>query len=112
MTRMTEVLLHMACVEVSSPPEQPSEVRNSYDVIIQFSMNNQNLYWNDTYQLLSGLQDGESFSDARSMIIRLSGSLTLAGIKDLNTSRPFQRRPKPSLFMAEKSSWWTTNPMC
>ena len=53
------------------PPEQPSEVGNSYDVIIQFSRNNQNLYRNDTYQLLAGLQDGESFSDARSMIIRV-----------------------------------------
>jgi hypothetical protein len=52
-------------------PEQPSEVRNSYYVVIQYSRNNQNQYWKDTYQSLLKLKDGESSSDARSLIIRV-----------------------------------------
>jgi hypothetical protein len=52
-------------------PEQPSEVRNSYSVVIQYSKNNQNQYWKDTYQSLLNLKDGESFSDARSLVIRV-----------------------------------------
>jgi hypothetical protein len=51
------------------PPEQPSDVvKNSYNVVIQY---NQNSYWNDTYQSLQNLKDGESLSDTRGMIIRV-----------------------------------------
>jgi hypothetical protein len=53
------------------PPEQPSEVRNSYNVVIQYSKNDQNQYWRDTYQSLVNLKDGESLSDARSLLIRV-----------------------------------------
>ena len=53
------------------PPEQPSEVRNSYNVVIQYSKNDQNQYWKDTYQSLVNLKDGESFSDGRSLVIRV-----------------------------------------
>jgi hypothetical protein len=53
------------------PPEQPSDVKNSYNVVIQYTKNNQNSYWKDTYQPLQNLKDGESLSGARSLIIRV-----------------------------------------
>lgn len=53
------------------PPEQPSDVKNSYNVIIQYTKNNQNSYWKDTYQSLQNIKDGESLSDTRSLIIRV-----------------------------------------
>ena len=52
-------------------PEQPSDVKNSYNVVIQYAKNNQNLYWKDTYQSLQNLKDGESLSGTRSLIIRV-----------------------------------------
>jgi hypothetical protein len=52
-------------------PEQPSDVKNSYNVVIQYTKNNQNSYWKDTYQSLQNLKDGESLSDARSLVIRV-----------------------------------------
>ncbi len=52
-------------------PAQPSEVLNSYLVVLQYSKNDQNLYWKDNYQALMGLQDGESSSDGRGLIIRV-----------------------------------------
>jgi hypothetical protein len=52
-------------------PEEPSEVRNSYLVVLQYSKNNQNQYWKDTYQSLLNLKDSESLSDGRSMTIRI-----------------------------------------
>jgi hypothetical protein len=51
--------------------EQPSDVKNSYNVVIQYTKNNQNQYWKDTYQSLLNLKDGETLSDARSLIIRV-----------------------------------------
>ncbi|MCE9645517.1 MAG: hypothetical protein K8S20_05910 [Chloroflexi bacterium] len=53
------------------PPEQPSDVKNSYNIVIQYTKNNQNQYWKATLESLLGLRDGESFSDARSMVIRV-----------------------------------------
>jgi len=53
------------------PPEQPSDVKNSYRVVIQYMKNNQNSYWKDTYQSLLNLNDDESLSGARSLIIRV-----------------------------------------
>lgn len=53
------------------PPEQPSDVKNSYSVIIQYTKNDQNSYWKETYQRLQSLNDGESFSDTKSLIIRI-----------------------------------------
>jgi hypothetical protein len=46
-------------------------VKNSYNVVIQYTKNNQNSYWKDTYQSLQNLKDGESLSDARSLVIRV-----------------------------------------
>jgi hypothetical protein len=52
-------------------PEQPSDVKNSYNVVIQYTKNNQNSYWKDAYQSLQNLKDSESLSGARSQIIRV-----------------------------------------
>ena len=51
--------------------EQVYQLSDSYYVVLQFTRNNQNPYWNDTYQALANLQDGESLSDARSLITRV-----------------------------------------
>jgi len=52
-------------------PEKPSDVKNSYNVVLQYTKNNQNPYWKDTYQSLLTLKDGESLSGVRSLIIRV-----------------------------------------
>jgi hypothetical protein len=53
------------------PPEQPSTVKNSYSVVVQYTQNNQNPYWEDTYQSLQSMHDGESLSGTRSLLIRV-----------------------------------------
>lgn len=62
------------------PPEQPSDIKNSYNVVIQYTKNNLNSYWKDTYQSLQNLKDGESLSDARSLIIKVR-QLDIEGFK-------------------------------
>jgi hypothetical protein len=52
-------------------PEQPSGVKNSYDVVIQYTKNNQNSFWQEPYQTLQNLKDGESAAHARDLIIRV-----------------------------------------
>lgn len=47
------------------------ELKNSYYVTIQYSQNSQNEYWKETYQSLINLKDGESLSDARSLITKV-----------------------------------------
>jgi hypothetical protein len=55
----------------TGPEERIYELKNSYNVVIQYSKNTQNEYWKDTYQSLLNLKDGESISDARSLTIRV-----------------------------------------
>ena len=52
-------------------PEQSSSGKNSYNVVIQYTKNNQNSYWKNTYQALIRLKDGESLSNAKSLLIRV-----------------------------------------
>jgi hypothetical protein len=52
-------------------PEKPSELKNSYLVVIQYNKNGQDQSWKDTYASLTNLKDGESLSGARSQIIRV-----------------------------------------
>lgn len=52
--------------------ERINELTNSYNIVIQYTKNNQNSYWKDPYQSLLNLKDGESLSGARSLIIRVS----------------------------------------
>ena len=91
-------------------PEQPSDVKNSYNVVIQYTKNNQNPYWKDTYQSLQNLKDGESLSGTRSLIIR-DRQLDLGRFKGLNTSPPFQRQHKQTTSMQEKSCCLTSRLM-
>ncbi len=55
----------------TDPAERIDAVKNSYHVVIQFSRNDQNTFCNDTFQSLVSLQDGESLSGPRSLIIRV-----------------------------------------
>ena len=53
-------------------PDLPSDVKNSYNVVIQFAKNNPKASPDDsTYQTLLSLKDGESLSGARSLLIRV-----------------------------------------
>ena len=73
---------------------------NSYYVLIQYTQNDQNQVWNDTFQALGNLQDGESISDARSLTIRVSalemGRFTgyeyIATLSETAQTEPFYAR--------------------
>ncbi len=56
----------------TDPAERIYELKNSYNIVIQYSKDDQNQYLTDpAYQALLNIKDGESFSDARSLIIRV-----------------------------------------
>lgn len=55
----------------TDPSERIYNLRNSYSVLLQYSKDNQDQYWRDLYQSMLELQDGESISDARGMLIRV-----------------------------------------
>ncbi|HSR20096.1 MAG TPA: hypothetical protein VLL49_04205 [Anaerolineales bacterium] len=55
----------------TDPLERVTQFKDSYYVLIQYSQNDQGAYWQETYQSLVQLQDGESLSDLRSKIIRV-----------------------------------------
>jgi len=66
----------------TSPEERIYELKNSYAVVIQYSKNDQNQYWKDTYQSLLNLKDGESLTDARGLVIRV-GQVKLGKIEGI-----------------------------
>jgi hypothetical protein len=53
------------------PPEQPSTVKNSYNIVIQYTQNNQNTFWKESFDQVTKLKDGESVSGPRSKLIRV-----------------------------------------
>lgn len=55
----------------TSPEARVYNGTNSYSIIIQYSKNDQGTYWQDTYQALIPLAEGESTSDARSLNIKV-----------------------------------------
>ena len=55
----------------TGPDERTYTLTNSYYVVIQYSKNDQNTYWRETYQSLLNLADGESLSDGRGLTIRV-----------------------------------------
>jgi len=55
----------------TDPLERITLLKNSYYVVIQYSQNDQRAYWQETYQSLLQLQDGESISGPRGKIIRV-----------------------------------------
>lgn len=55
----------------TSREDQIYTLPNSYFVVIQYTRNDQVQAWNDTYQVLMNLQDGESLSGMRSLTIRV-----------------------------------------
>lgn len=55
----------------SDPSERIYDLINSYNIVIQYSKNDKNQFWKEIYQSLLLLQDGESSSDVRSLMIRV-----------------------------------------
>jgi hypothetical protein len=55
----------------TDPSARIYNLKNSYSVLLQYSKDNQDQYWRDLYQSLIALQDGESISDTRGMLIRV-----------------------------------------
>jgi hypothetical protein len=51
--------------------DQPSDVKNSYLIVIQYTQNDQAAGTNDVYQSLVGIKDGESLSTPRSLTTRI-----------------------------------------
>ncbi len=84
----------------TSREEQVYQLSNSYYVVLQYTQNNQNTYWSDTYQALASLQDGESISDARSLTIRVrqlelgpfKGFEYIATLSETAQTEPFYTR--------------------
>lgn len=66
----------------TDPLERVYDLKNSYTVLVQYSKNNQNQSWRDTYQSLMNLKDGESISDGRGVLIRI-GELNLGGFQGI-----------------------------
>jgi hypothetical protein len=52
-------------------PEKPSEVKNSYLVVVQYSKDPRDQSWKDIYSSLASLKDGESLSGLRGLTIRV-----------------------------------------
>jgi hypothetical protein len=55
----------------TSLEEQIPTIKNSYLVVIQYIQNNQNQFWQEAYQPVAALQDGETLSNQRGMTIRV-----------------------------------------
>ncbi len=80
--------------------EQIYQLSNSYYVVLQYTQNNQNTYWSDTYQALASLQDGESSSGERGMLIRVrqlelgpfKGFEYIATLSETAQTEPFYAR--------------------
>ncbi len=71
----------------TGPEERTYTLKNSYYIVIQYSKNDQNTYWRETYQSLLNLADGESLSDGRGLTIRV-GQFTIgrfSGVEYIST---------------------------
>ncbi|MDK2980198.1 MAG: hypothetical protein PWQ55_545 [Chloroflexota bacterium] len=63
----------------TGPTEREYSQPDSYSVVLQYTRSNQNTYWQDTYQTLAGMQDGQTVDGARNRLIRLR-ALTLGDL--------------------------------
>jgi hypothetical protein len=97
----------------TDPLERLDEAANAYHVIIQYVKDGQAVNLNSTYQSLANMQDGESISGNREMIIRVRqldlGGLT--GFEYISTlSETAQTMPvyiREVILMDEQSNWLT-----
>jgi len=84
----------------TSREDQVYTLLNSYYVVIQYTRNDQVQAWNDTYQALMNLQDGESLSTLRSLTIRVrqlalgrfTGFEYIATLSETAQTEPFYAR--------------------
>jgi hypothetical protein len=51
--------------------ERTYNLNDSYYVTIQYTKNNMNTFWEETFQTLTGMQDGATTAGAREMLIRV-----------------------------------------
>jgi len=73
---------------------------DSYSVVLQYTKNSRDTYWQDNYQKLTAMQDGESVEDTRSRIIRVrqltlgtfSGFEYIATLSDSAQTEPVYSR--------------------
>jgi hypothetical protein len=54
-----------------TPLDQRSPAPNSYHIVVQYTLENQNPFFEETYQSLLNMEDGESLSGPRSVLIRV-----------------------------------------
>jgi hypothetical protein len=54
-----------------TPLDQRSPAPNSYHIVVQYTLENQNPFYEDTYQSLFDMEDSESLSGPRNMLIRV-----------------------------------------
>ena len=66
----------------SDPESRVYNGTNSYSIVLQYTRNNQNDFWQEPYQQLLALEDSESISDTRSLNIRVS-QITLGDFQGL-----------------------------
>lgn len=85
----------------TDPMERTYEIKNSYAVVIQYSKNDQNQYWKDTYQSLVNLADGESLSDARGLTIRVR-QLNLGGFEGIEYISTLSETAQTSAFYSRQ----------
>jgi hypothetical protein len=62
--------------------ERVYTTNNTYSIVVQYTLNNQNDYWSETFQTLQGMTDGEALSDSRGKIIRVA-ALSLNGFEGM-----------------------------
>ncbi len=55
----------------TGPDQRAYNLENSYAVVMQYTRNNNNDFWKETYAALEALADGQSSSGARGMLIRV-----------------------------------------
>jgi hypothetical protein len=80
--------------------DQTRQLKDSYTVILQYSKNDQNQVWKDSYQSLINLKDGESLSNGRGIIIRIRqinldrfhGFETISTLSDTAQTEPLYAR--------------------
>lgn len=64
----------------SDPATRVYAQTDSYSIVLQFTRENQNDFYKDSFQTLQNLKDGESISDSRSKLIRVR-ELTVGSFK-------------------------------
>lgn len=66
----------------TGPEERVYTQTDTYSIVLQYTKNNTNDYWTETWQTLQSMADGESVSDSRGKLIRV-GLVNLDGFEGM-----------------------------